>query len=54
MTVAGDRAVVPPEWTSDPARCKQAGMDSAVVFQTKPQLGIDPLTDLDTAGVLPP
>lgn len=49
----GTRLYVPREWTTDPERCERAGMGPAVPFATKPQLGVDLLTDLDTAGVLP-
>ncbi|MGH3995157.1 MAG: transposase [Pseudonocardiaceae bacterium] len=50
----GARLYLPQEWTSDPQRCARAGVDDDVVFATKPQLAVDLLTDLDTAGVLPP
>ncbi len=40
----GTRPYLPREWTSDPARCARAGVGEDIVFQTKPQLGIDLLT----------
>lgn len=50
----GARLYLPQEWASDPERRERAGVPEAVVFKTKPQLAVDILTDLDTAGVLPP
>jgi len=50
----GARAYLPKEWAGDPERRAEAGVPEDVVFQTKPQLAVDILTDLDTAGVLPP
>jgi SRSO17 transposase len=45
---------LPAEWTDDEARRQRAGIDETVVFRTKPQLALDLLTDLHTAGVAPP
>lgn len=39
------------EWAHDPARRREAGVPEAVVFRTKPELGLELLTRL--AGVLP-
>lgn len=50
----GARVYLPKEWADDPERRARAGVGPDVVFQTKPQLGVAMLTDLDTAGVLPP
>jgi SRSO17 transposase len=50
----GARLYLPKEWASDPARRERAGVPTDVVFKTKPQLAVDILTDLHTAGVLPP
>jgi SRSO17 transposase len=49
----GARLYLPREWTSDPERYERAGVDPNVVFATKPELGVELLTDLDSAGVLP-
>lgn len=46
--------LLPKEWASGPRRRARAGVGETVVFKTKPQLAVDILTDLDTAGVLPP
>jgi len=50
----GARVYLPKSWAGDPQRRARAGVGKDVVFQTKPQLALDILTDLDTAGVLPP
>ena len=50
----GARAYLPKEWAADPERRARAGVGEEVVFKTKPRLAVDILTDLDTAGVLPP
>ncbi len=50
----GARIYLPHEWANDPRRRQRAGVDETVVFKTKPQLAVDILTDLHTAGVLPP
>jgi SRSO17 transposase len=50
----GARLYLPKDWTTDPERCAQAGVGHDVVFATKPQLGVELLTELNTAGVLPP
>jgi SRSO17 transposase len=50
----GARLYLPNEWASDPERRERAGVPPDVVFKTKPQLALDILTDLHTAGVLPP
>ncbi len=50
----GTRLYLPQDWAGDPERRKRAGVPEAVVFRTKPQLAVEILTDLDTAGVLPP
>ncbi|MGH4019676.1 MAG: cytochrome c biogenesis protein CcsA [Pseudonocardiaceae bacterium] len=40
----GARLYLPKEWTTDPQRCQRAGVGEDVVFQTKPQLGVDILS----------
>ena len=49
----GARPYLPKDWAEDPQRRERAGVPLEVVFKTKPQLAVDLLTDLDTAGVLP-
>ena len=50
----GARVYLPRDWAADPQRRAAAGVPETVVFQTKPQLAVDILAELDTAGVLPP
>ncbi|MGQ0775425.1 MAG: IS701 family transposase [Pseudonocardiales bacterium] len=50
----GARVYLPKDWAGDPGRRQRAGVGEDVVFKTKPQLAVDILTSLDTAGVLPP
>ena len=50
----GARLYLPTEWAADTARRDRAGVPDSVEFETKPQLAVDILTDLHTAGVLPP
>jgi SRSO17 transposase len=50
----GARLYLPQEWAADPARRERAGVPEDVVFKTKPELGIDILTDLLAANALPP
>jgi SRSO17 transposase len=50
----GTRVYLPKDWAGDPRRRAGAGVPEAVVFKTKPQLAVDILTDLHTAGALPP
>jgi len=50
----GARVYLPKDWAADPQRRARAGVGEDVVFQTKPQLAVDILTDLHTAGALPP
>jgi len=50
----GARLYLPKEWAADTARRERAGVPDSVEFKTKPQLAVDILTDLHTAGVLPP
>lgn len=52
--LAGARLYLPREWADDPNRRAQAGVPEHVGFKTKPQLAVDILTDLHTAGLLPP
>ena len=51
--IVGARPYLPKDWAEDPQRRERAGVPLEVVFKTKPQLAVDLLTDLDTAGVLP-
>jgi SRSO17 transposase len=51
--IVGARPYLPRDWAEDPQRRERAGVPPEVVFKTKPQLAVDLLTDLDTAGVLP-
>jgi SRSO17 transposase len=50
----GARLYLPHAWTTDPERCERAGLDPDVVFHPKPQLAVELLSELDTAGALPP
>jgi SRSO17 transposase len=52
--LVGARPYLPREWAADDARRARAAVPAAVVFQTKPALAVDILTDLHTAGLLPP
>src|SRR5260370_16190418 len=42
---------LPADWTSDPARCREAGIPEHVAFRTKPQLAVRMLDRLLQAGV---
>jgi SRSO17 transposase len=52
--IAGAVPYLPQEWTDNPERRAQAGIDDAVTFRTKPQLALDLLTALHHAGKAPP
>ena len=52
--IAGAVPYLPQDWTDDPERRAQAGIDDAVTFRTKPQLALDLLTALHHAGKAPP
>jgi SRSO17 transposase len=52
--LVGARPYLPREWAEDPDRRANAGVPEHVVFKTKPALAVDLLTDLHTAGLLPP
>jgi SRSO17 transposase len=52
--LAAARPYLPREWADDPHRRAAAKVPEDVRFHTKPQLAIDILTDLHTAGLLPP
>jgi SRSO17 transposase len=52
--LAGARPYLPREWAEDPNRRAKAAVPEHVVFKTKPALAVDILTDLHTAGLLPP
>jgi SRSO17 transposase len=42
---------LPERWTSDPARCRAAGIPKDVEFATKPAQAVELLQEADTAGV---
>jgi SRSO17 transposase len=48
------RPYVPNDWTNDPQRRAQAGIPAELEFKTKPQLAVNILTGLHTAGRLAP
>ncbi|MFG3002313.1 IS701 family transposase, partial [Streptomyces sp. NPDC048340] len=45
------RLYLPEEWTSDPDRCREAGIPDGIAFATKPELAIVMLTSALAAGV---
>jgi SRSO17 transposase len=47
------RLYLPKTWTSDPARCRQAGVPQPVRLATKPQLAAEMIDDALDAGVPP-
>jgi SRSO17 transposase len=42
---------LPERWTSDPGRCREAGIQKDVEFATKPEQAVELLTEADDAGV---
>lgn len=44
------RLYLPQEWALDPQRRKQTGVPRSVVFRTKPEIGLDLLARMTTAG----
>jgi SRSO17 transposase len=48
------RPYLPKEWACDAERRAAAGVPKDVVFATKPELAVQILTELHTAGILPP
>lgn len=47
----GHRLYLPKRWTSDPARCREAGVPKDVVFATKPAQAVELLAEAEAAGV---
>jgi len=47
----GHRLYLPERWTSDPQRCREAGVPKDVAFATKPEQAVQLLAEADTAGV---
>jgi SRSO17 transposase len=45
------RLYLPEEWTTDPARCREAGVPEQVAFATKPELAITMLAEAHAAKV---
>ena len=52
--LVGARPYLPREWADDAERRSRAKVPDDVQFKTKPQLAADIVTDLHTAGLLPP
>ena len=50
-TLVNERLFLPEAWADDPERCKKAGIpDEAQQHQTKPQLALDMIDELDNLG----
>ncbi len=47
----GHRLYLPERWTSDPSRCREAGIPIDVEFATKPEQAVELLTEADDSGV---
>jgi SRSO17 transposase len=47
----GHRLYLPERWTSDPVRCREAGVPKDVSFATKPEQAVELLTEADVAKV---
>jgi SRSO17 transposase len=47
----GHRLYLPQRWTSDPDRCREAGVPKDVVFATKPRQAVELLQEAEAAGV---
>ena len=47
----GHRLYLPERWTSDPARCREAGVPKDVSFATKPAQAVQLLAEADAAGM---
>jgi SRSO17 transposase len=47
----GHRLYLPERWTSDPDRCREAGVPKDVVFATKPRQAVELLAEAEDAGV---
>jgi SRSO17 transposase len=54
QAIIGAVPYLPQEWIDDDSRREQAGIDETIAFRTKPQLALDLLTNLHTAGKAPP
>jgi SRSO17 transposase len=47
----GHRLYLPERWTSDPDRCREAGIPTNVEFATKPEQAVELLQEADEAGM---
>jgi SRSO17 transposase len=47
----GHRLYLPERWTSDPDRCRQAGIPEKVTFATKPEQAVQLFAEADAAGM---
>jgi SRSO17 transposase len=47
----GHRLYLPERWTSDPGRCREAGIPEDVQFTTKPEQAVELLSEAEQAGM---